>query len=141
MGRKPQHGESGQGLVEFAILLPVLIVLVMGIVEFGLILFNQQVITNASREGARYGIVVRTPRRTAGEIDIVVDNYIADHLLSFGTSAPETAVIPEDTEGSNFGDDLRVEVSFHYDFLVLPNFVSEWFGGLDLQAQTTMKYE
>jgi len=141
MSRKSPHGESGQGLVEFAILLPVLIVLVMGIVEFGLILFNQQVITNASREGARYGIVVRNPRRTAEEIDVVVDNYIGDHLLSFGSSTPEVLVTPETTEGSSFGDDLRVEVSFHYDFLVLPNFISELLGGLDLQAQTTMKYE
>jgi len=128
-------------LVEFAILLPVFIVLVMGIVEFGLILFNQHVITNASREGARYGIVVRNPRRTAEDIDGVVDSYVANHLISFGSEITEVLVTPETTEGSSFGDDLRVDVGFHYDFLVLPNFISDFFGGLDLQAQTTMKYE
>lgn len=141
MSRRSPVGERGQGLVEFALLLPVLIVLIMGMVEFGLILFNQQVITNASREGARYGIVVRNPRRTAEEIDGIVDAYVADNLVSFGSEIAEVLVTPETTEGSSFGDDLRVDVGFHYDFLVLPNFISDLFGGLDLQAQTTMKYE
>jgi len=44
----------GQGLVEFALLLPLLLVIVVTTIELGRLLFTQIVITNASREGAYY---------------------------------------------------------------------------------------
>jgi Flp pilus assembly protein TadG len=44
--------QNGGAVVEFAIILPLLIALLFGIVEFGLLLYNKQIITNASREGA-----------------------------------------------------------------------------------------
>ena len=46
---------KGASAVEFALVLPILIVLLFGIVEFGLLMYNKAVITNASREGARDG--------------------------------------------------------------------------------------
>lgn len=135
-------GQRGQALVEFAIALPVLLILLLGITEFGLLLYNQHVITNASREGARYGIVARTPRRTLDEIDAVIDSYCGTHLVTFGTlMPPQTNIVPEITAGALFGQDLTVEVTFHYDFLVFPRFLGDLFGGIDLQAHTTMKYE
>lgn len=133
--------EEGQALVEFALAIPVFLILLFGIVEFGLLLYNQQVITNASREGARYGIVVRSPRRTVGEIEQVVSDYAAQNLVTFGAGTPATTVNPDPTSGTAFGDDLTVEVAFHYDFLVLPGFISDFLGGTDLRARTTMKYE
>jgi Flp pilus assembly protein TadG len=139
MIRKIWKRQEGQSLVEFAIVAPVLLLLLLGIVEFGLILFNQHVITNASREGARFGIVVETPRRTAAEIEAVVDAYCANHLVTFGTGGTPTTSVT--FVGQTFGDDLTVEVDFHYDFLVLPNFISTLAGGIDLRADTTMKYE
>ena len=139
--RKFLNREDGQSLVEFALILPIILILLLGIVEFGLILYNQHVITNASREGARYGIVVQNPRRTVAEIEGVVDAYCADHLVTFGSSTPTTTVTPDPTTGALFGDDLTVKVAFHYDFLVLPGFINSWMGGLDLGAHTTMKYE
>jgi Flp pilus assembly protein TadG len=48
---------KGASMVEFALVLPILILILFGIIEFGILIYNQQVITNASREGARYGIV------------------------------------------------------------------------------------
>lgn len=47
--------EKGQGLVEFALILPFLLVLVVGIVEMGVILNRQITVVNAAREGARFG--------------------------------------------------------------------------------------
>jgi Flp pilus assembly protein TadG len=44
----------GAALVEFAIITPLLFVLLFGIIEFGIVLYDQAVITNASREGARW---------------------------------------------------------------------------------------
>ena len=139
MIRKIWKRQEGQSLVEFAIVAPVLLLLLLGIVEFGLILYNQHVITNASREGARFGIVVEIPRRTEAEIQGVVDAYCADHLVTFGSGGiPSTSVT---YAGQFFGDDLTVEVTFPYDFLVLPNFLSTLAGGINLRAETTMKYE
>lgn len=133
--------QDGQGLVEFAIILPVLLILIFGIMEFSLLLYNQHVITNASREGARYGIVARAPRRSLAEIQAVVDNYCGDHLITFGEGTPTTVIQPDPTSGAVFGDDLTVRVTFSYDFLVLPSFIGDLAGVLDLRAHTTMKYE
>lgn len=48
--RKP----SGQGLAEFSLVLPVLLVLVFGVIEFGRLLFYFSAITTGAREAARY---------------------------------------------------------------------------------------
>lgn len=47
--------KSGQGLVEFALVLPLLLMLVLGIIEFGRLLFVYAAVNTASREAARYG--------------------------------------------------------------------------------------
>ena len=49
--------QAGAAMVEFAIVLPVLALLLMGIIEFSIIIYDKAVITNASRVGARYAIV------------------------------------------------------------------------------------
>ena len=50
--------QKGAAMVEFALILIPLIILTFGLIEFGLLMYNQQVLTNAAREGARYGIVM-----------------------------------------------------------------------------------
>lgn len=50
--------EEGQAMVELAITLPILLLIVCGIIEFGWIFSNQLMINNSSREGARYAITV-----------------------------------------------------------------------------------
>jgi Flp pilus assembly protein TadG len=56
--RRPRRPRSrGQGLVEFAFVLPVFLMLVMGIADLGLAVFAYNSITNAAREGARLAIV------------------------------------------------------------------------------------
>jgi hypothetical protein len=55
-----KHQDSGVAAVELALLIPVIVLLIAGILEFGHAFYIQQAITSASREGARYGIVYRT---------------------------------------------------------------------------------
>lgn len=50
--------EKAQGMVEFALILPILLLLIIGIVEFGRFLFHYSSVTSASREAARYGSAV-----------------------------------------------------------------------------------
>ena len=45
--------EDGNAAMEFALVLPFLLAILMGMVEFGRVLFNQQVITNAARDASR----------------------------------------------------------------------------------------
>lgn len=48
----------GQGLVEFALVLPILVLLIFGLFDLGNAVYTQNVIANASREGARTGILI-----------------------------------------------------------------------------------
>ena len=52
--------ESGQDLVEYALVLPLFLLLMFSTVEFGFIFFQYTMVVNAAREGARAGIVVDT---------------------------------------------------------------------------------
>ncbi|MBN1259754.1 MAG: pilus assembly protein [Anaerolineae bacterium] len=49
--------QKGQELVEFALVAPVLILLIVAIVEFMLVVLSYNTIANAAREGARYGSI------------------------------------------------------------------------------------
>ncbi len=129
---------KGTTAIEFSILLPPLIMIIFGMIEFGLLMFNKQVITNASREGARCGIVQQSPNVSVGAIEAVVNDYCLNHLVTFGATGPPTTTV---TPGEKFPDPLTVRVEYHYDFLVLPSFVGSLVGGTDLVAETVMRME
>jgi Flp pilus assembly protein TadG len=50
-------GCRGQNLVEFSLVLPLMIMMMLGIVGFGLVYFTRASVDNAAREGARYGAI------------------------------------------------------------------------------------
>lgn len=70
------RGEHGAIAVEFAILLPVLMLLIFGIIDFGHAWYMKQIIINASREGARYGT------RYTGSTPITRVPSISDYVLN-----------------------------------------------------------
>lgn len=137
----PLKNEKGSSLVEFVVIAWALFLILFGIIEFGLILYDQAVITNASREGARYGIVSRAPRYTRSEIIAYVSDKYSDRPITFGTR--EFIVDPQLPGPSPiFGQDLIVEVTWRYNFLLLPNFADGALSDLlTLRARTVMKYE
>lgn len=55
-----RKNETGQALVEFTLILPILILIVLGIIEFGWLLNAQITLNSAAREGARVGAVLNT---------------------------------------------------------------------------------
>jgi Flp pilus assembly protein TadG len=134
--------QNGGSLVEFVIIAPLLFIILFGIIEFGILLYNQAVLTNASREGARYGIVARTPRYSAANISANVVIPYCSRLITFGTQAnPSVTAIPLDGT-TLFGDNLEVLVSWDYTFLVLPNFPGVGLTNpINLSARSVMKYE
>ncbi len=131
--------QQGASAVEFAVILPVLALILFGIVELSVLLYNKQVITNASREGARAGIVAPQPRVTPAAIETVVNHYCSTHLITFSAS-PVTAstTVTGYASGATWGTDLTVNVAYPYTFLYLS---SLGFGPMDVTAQTTMRYE
>jgi Flp pilus assembly protein TadG len=50
--------ERGQDLIEYALILPVLLLLIFGVVELALIFFSYNTISDAAREAARWGVIV-----------------------------------------------------------------------------------
>ena len=132
--------QSGAALVEFAIVLPLLLVLIFGMIEFSVMLYDKAMITNASREGARTGIVYSypTPISTA-EITQTVDDYLQGHLISFGSSSTPNVAVSGECAAT--GDPLTVTVTYNYNWLVLPNFIQTLSGLMTLEAQTTMRCE
>jgi Flp pilus assembly protein TadG len=148
--------QTGASAVEFAIILPVLLALIFGIIEFGLYLFNQHIMTNAVREAARAGIVVREPtvgRMSNSEITTILQNYLDQRLVTFGSASPvyptpqrlevdkttgiPTGVLLGDGAGA-FSDLLTVWVTYQYDFLFLSNL---GIGPVTIQAVSQMKFE
>ena len=130
--------QKGATAVEFAIVLSLLLTLIFGIIEFSLFIFNRQVITNAAREGARYGIIARPVRLSDNEIKAKVHEYGAQHLITFGDDVltVDDVVIP--ARCTTFQCDLEVQVDYVYEFLFLSNI---GIGPLNLRATSVMKME
>ena len=127
------QNNRGVAAVELAICLPILILLVCGSIEFGLLFYNQQVITNASREGVRAGIT------GTGDADIIqiVENYCNGKLINLnGANELQTDAVTVSAPDAQ--NDRTVIVTYDYDFL---------FGGIlgftdkTLSAQTIMRME
>ena len=119
--------QDGATIVEFAIIVPLLFLLIFGIIEFSLLLFNKHVITNSSREGARAGIVARENRfvDSSGDltddiqwdgktVDSTVNDWIANHLVTFGgTGVPQIDIEVVDDDPSIPGPEPCGSASFY----------------------------
>ena len=135
--------------MEFALVLPVLMMIIFGIIEFGFIFYDKAIVTNASREGARRGIVYRTDVDTnsviavsVGEIQNTVRNYCESYLVSLGTGSAN--VLPPATVTGDCavpGSSLTVTVNYPYTFLLLPNFAESLAPAITLSATTVMRCE
>jgi Flp pilus assembly protein TadG len=60
-GRSRVRDRGGQALAEFVLVVPILLLLVFGIVEFGLAFRTHQIVTNTAREGARVAVLPASP--------------------------------------------------------------------------------
>jgi len=124
-----RRSQKGQSLVELAILLPVLILVLMGIMDLGRVFYAQIVITNAAREGARYGSMY-----PADEVGIKA-RAIAE------AQGAGIQIGPDDVQVSGTimpGSPLTVTVT--YRFAAITSLISGFWGGgnLTLQSRTVM---
>jgi len=103
--------DRGQSLVEFAIILPVLLALVVGIFEFGRAWNVYQVTTNAAREGARLAVISTS---TETMVRQVVDDALARAALD-----PDVGTIAIEGVGGGTGTPAMVSISYPYQFTFL----------------------
>ncbi len=114
---RARRNEAGTSVVEMAIVLPLLLLLVFGIGEFGIAFTRWNSLTNAVREGAREGVVFRNPCN-AGTITTLIENTIDSFSASSGldTSIINTTVVGACT---GTGTQLTVTATAPYDYLAL----------------------
>ncbi|MGE5329037.1 MAG: TadE family protein [Deltaproteobacteria bacterium] len=104
---------KGQALVEMALVLPIFLMLIMGMIEFGRIFNAYLIVTNASREGARIAVV--------GGTDTDVDNSITNTTNTLRQEALTINVTP--TQSSrNRG--AQVTVTVHYNLEMICPIIS-----------------
>lgn len=153
--------QEGASAVEFAIIAPLFFVLLFGIIEFSALLYNKAVITNASREAARYSATFYTnpengeaDRPTCDEVKSYVAQYVNAKMLSFtdptpfsadNVSCPNTDGNPYSNEGGYAGYVSTIRIDYTYGFLVFGNLITllggdEW-ASIDLSAETSMRDE
>jgi Flp pilus assembly protein TadG len=72
------RSERGQSLIETALTLPLLLLVSVGIFEFGRAYQTWQIVTNAAREGARMSVL---PGSTTGDVQDRVRRYLSDGAL------------------------------------------------------------
>ena len=137
------RAETGAELIEFAIALPILMLVVAGIVDFGILFQRYEVVTNAAREGARVAIL---PGYGIPDIQGRVNTYLLASGLN--NAAPVPGVVYDTVEltpGGNTIDVATVTVQYPHQFLFLSP-VSGLLGAnphgdLMLAAASTMRRE
>ena len=110
--RQPRRG---QALVEFALVLPLLMLVLFGIVEFGRAWNAKQVLTDAAREGARLAVVGDPTITLTSQVDARVKEKIARG----GFDTTQVTVAYPDGFKTGTGNITSVEVSMPYRFVVI----------------------
>ncbi|MCR5737917.1 MAG: pilus assembly protein [Eubacterium sp.] len=130
MKRRFFKNEKGQAMVEFAIVLPLLLLILCGILDFGWIYFNKYKVEDATYQGARFAFVAisRSTDPTADDTTIRNNtaNFVRQGLPGNGANADVTVTITADT--------ITVDVENRVNCLTI---VGQTFLGRTYNAQST----
>jgi TadE-like protein len=147
--KKLKANERGASAVEFAIILPLLVLILWGIIEFSILLYDKAMLTNLSREAARAAIVFGNRGFTQAQLHTFLDtdSYVSgirakytEQLVSFkpGGGVLPPQVYPVDSGLTGAGQTVTIEVTYDYHWLYFPS----WFGAVKtLTTRTSMRRE
>jgi Flp pilus assembly protein TadG len=130
--RPSPNPESGVALIEFAFVLPILLVLAMGMLDFGRAFHTKSLLDQAAREGARVAVV------TSPDVDIVESRVNA--VLASGGIAP-TSVTVVGPDASNM---VTVTVNATFTFITPGVFAlvgGDYGNTIPMAGQTVMRFE
>jgi Flp pilus assembly protein TadG len=125
------RGNRGQSVIEFAIVLPLLLLIVFGITEFSRAWMTVNILTQAAREGARLAVV------TAPNEELVHSRVIEVCKAAGITPAGITLVPPSPAD-----PERKVTVTVQANFQVIPgNILGTFRGTIPLRATSVMRHE
>ena len=121
------QSDEGAELIEFALVLPMLLLVVLGIAEFGFMFQRYEVITNAAREGARIAVL---PGYSAADVQNRVAAYVTQGRVPTTTTNPAVAVVDVDIPipGGVPIAAKRVTVTYTHSYMFLTG-IGAMFGG------------
>lgn len=143
--RRRRRGESGQSLIELVLVLPILLLVLFGILEFANAWRTYQVITNSGREGARYGVLPFSDSLTTVAR---VENRLTAGGLDPASANVQVELCPGGAAKPCPGDPARVDVTYPFQFrmigpiaeLICGNCGTN-FGSVTLETTTVMRNE
>jgi len=140
--------ERGQALAEFAIVLPLILLFIAAILEFGRAWNIKQAVTDAAREGARYAVVMDNTMTVADVEDKIEERLalasIEDSDIQIFSPDPDCAVLAVcfHTDFGN-GKEMTVTVSTQYR-MGLVHVLMRWAGvpsTVTIGTDATMRHE
>ena len=140
--RRRLRSEHGAELIETALTLPLILLVVIGIIEFGWVFQKYEVITNAAREGAR---VLVLPHFGPDDAVVRVQQYLTAAGLNPGVATIPTPAAPVEVDlGGTCIWTVTVSVSYPHQapFLAgIGSYFNKSFGTFNLNASSTMRTE
>lgn len=141
--RRRHSAEEGAAALEFALVAPILLLLLFGIINFGVVLAQQLSISNSARQAARFA-VVDVEGRVCGDIEAEARNSAVTVGMSPGDPiyalSGATGPCERPCADSTSTTDLRVELTYYSKFLVpmpIPGFPS----GVDIDGEGVFRCE
>ena len=110
-------GRRGQSLVEFALVVPMLLLMLVGIIEFGRAWNWSQVVTEAARQGARKAAVLNAQGFSKSDIRDSVGDVVAASLATINAPCGN-CVDSIIGEGDGANTPVKVVVAVPYDFMI-----------------------
>jgi Flp pilus assembly protein TadG len=133
--------EGGVAALEFVLMLPFLLMVLFGIIDVSMILTDKAVITNASREAARAGVMLRANQWNRAQVQTFALTRTQNNLVTGGTPTAASAVASYTDPKQTSGSPLTVTITYTYQGLVLGSIFSAIVGPVTITATTVMNYE
>ncbi len=110
--RKKHENEDGQSMVEFALILPVFLLILCGIIDFGWLFYNQLSLNNACREGARYAVVNTADNADTSAIIEHIESTTTTVFANDGVDITVAYTSPSDPTSGDIRVSMQAEISF-----------------------------
>ncbi len=130
----------GQDLVEYALVLPLFLLLIISVLEFGLLFFQYTMVANAAREGARAGVVMESVACPSACLTTRINS--AARAVTAGIEQSHLTVTTTWLSSATPAPQVRVTVRYSTHFLT--KMLIEAVGGkgsVTLQSTSTMQRE
>jgi len=141
-GIRRLSGERGSQIIEASLVLPLLLLVVLGILDFGLLFWRFETVTNAAREGARVAIL---PGYSTTDVQNRVQQFLTDAGLTDTPTTTVVAPVGVDVGGGTCITMTGTTVSYPHSYFLV-GAITGYFSGPSLTstalvATSMMRYE